>query len=44
MKQAELAVAMFKKNLPQKNYNKKLPPKNSVGIDNKLADYISHKL
>ena len=44
LKQAELAVAMFKKNLPQKNYKKKLPPKNSVGIDNKLADYISHKL
>ena len=44
VKQAELAIAMVKKNLPQKNYNKKLPPKNSVGIDNKLADYISHKL
>lgn len=44
VKQAELAIAMFKKNLSQKNYNKKLPPKNSVGIDNKLADYISHKL
>ena len=40
VKQAELAVTM-NQNISSKN---KLPPKLSVGIDQKLSEIISHKI
>ena len=39
LKQAELAIIMNKGT----SIKKKLPPKNSVGLDNNLANYIAHK-
>lgn len=43
VKQAELAVTMAGKILNKKR-NFKLPPKNSIGLEENLAKYISHNL
>ena len=43
VKQAELAVTMAGKILNKKR-NFKLPPKNSNGLEENLAKYISHNL